>query len=191
MPDPDLDNELDAIARGDAEAFARWLSEAEHPLRRSLRPVAAWVDTEAVLQEGLLRLWQVAPRFTRDGQPNGLLRLAVTICRNLATSELRRHRPDLSADELTVRIALERQTLTQPATPDPLLRRVIARCREKLPTKPAEALTARLESAGGEDDETLATRLGMRLNTFLQNFTRARKLLASCLDKNGVRLEEL
>ena len=33
-----------------------------------------------------------------------------------------------------------------------------------------------------------AERLGMRLNTFLQNFTRARKLLADCLERQGVAL---
>ncbi|MDQ3262624.1 MAG: sigma-70 family RNA polymerase sigma factor [Myxococcota bacterium] len=191
MPDRDLDTELSAIARGDAAAFARWLGAAEHELRRSLRPVAAWVDTEAVLQEGLLRLWQVAPRFTPDGRPNGLLRMGVTICRNLATSELRRHRPEVSAEEITVRIRLEQEAISPEQLPDPLLRRVIALCRAKLPRKPAEALAARLESIGGDDDETLAARLGMKLNTFLQNFTRARKLLAQCLGKNGVRLEEL
>lgn len=191
MPDRDLDGELSAIARGDSDAFARWLSAAEHELRRALRPVAALVDVEAVLQEGLLRVWQVAPRFKADGRPNGLLRLAVTTCRNLATSELRRTRPELSADELTVQIRIDAQHFTQPATPDPLLRRLIALCREKLPGKPAQALAARLEDAGAADDTELAARLGMRLNTFLQNFTRARKLLAECLAKSGVRVEEL
>jgi DNA-directed RNA polymerase specialized sigma24 family protein len=187
MPDRDLDQELDAIARGDADAFARWLSGAEHELRRSLRPVAAWVDAEAVMQEALLRIWQVAPRFVRDGQPNGLLRLAVTVCRNCATSEMRRLRPEISTgalEELGAAIELG----VEPATPDPLLRRLIEKCREKLPGKPAQALMARLNSAGADTDETLAERLGMRLNTFLQNFTRARKLLAECLGKQGVEL---
>lgn len=190
MPDRDLDGELAAIARGDADAFARWLSAAEHELRRALRPVAALVDVEAVLQEGLLRVWQVAPRFRPDGRPNGLLRLAVTTCRNLATSELRRTRPELSADELTLQIRIDAELSTAPPSPDPLLRRIIALCREKLPGKPAQALAARLEDGGGAEDTVLAARLGMKLNTFLQNFTRARKLLAECLGKNGVRLEE-
>jgi hypothetical protein len=69
------------------------------------------------------------------------------------------------------------------------LRRIIAICREKLPRKPALALMARLSSAGGEPDLVLAEQLGMKLNTFLQNFTRARKLLAECLARNGVDLE--
>ena len=51
-----------------------------------------------------------------------------------------------------------------------------------------EAFEARLGSAGGDDDTTLAESLGMRLNTFLQNFTRARKLLADCLGTKGIAL---
>jgi RNA polymerase sigma-70 factor (ECF subfamily) len=37
-------------------------------------------------------------------------------------------------------------------------------------------------------DETLAEHLSMRLNTFLQNFTRARKLLAKCLEERGIHV---
>jgi len=69
--------------------------------------------------------------------------------------------------------------------PDPLLRRAFFECRDQLPEKPAAALSARLE-ASGEADEALAANLGMRANTFLQNFTRARKLLADCLQKKGI-----
>ena len=54
----DLDIHLTAIAAGDATAFAAWLAGAELPLRRRLRPFASSVDTEAVLQEALLRVWQ-------------------------------------------------------------------------------------------------------------------------------------
>ena len=186
----DLDSELDAIAQGDADAFARWLAGAEHELRASLRPAAALVDAEAVLQEGLLRIWQVAPRFRRDGKPNGLLRLGVTVLRNLVHSELRRTRPELVAEDVLAEIRLP-SGAEDPALPDPLLRRAIERCREKLPPKPASALAARLEGAGGQDDEELAASLGMRLNTFLQNFTRARRLLAECLGRAGIRVEEL
>ncbi len=88
----DTDRELAAIAAGDADAFARWLARAEPALRRSLRRFAVAVDTEAVLQEGLLRAWQVAPRCERDGRPHGLLRLSMRIVQNLAISEARRRR---------------------------------------------------------------------------------------------------
>lgn len=188
-PAADLDVELKAIALGDAEAFGRWMSGAEHALRAALCPFAEWVDVEAVLQETLLRVWQVSPRFRPDGRPNGLLRLAFTIARNLATSELRRNRPTAAQlDELERALASSSEQRFAP--PDPLLKKVIEECRRRLPRKPALALAQRLDSAGGEPDDVLAGRLGMRLNTFLQNFTRARKLLADCLRSRGVELVE-
>src|SRR6185437_5928786 len=75
----DLDVHFPAIAAGDAGAFGRWLAGAEPCLRQSLRPFAARVDTEAVVQEALLRTWQVVPRHAPDGRPNSLLRLALRI----------------------------------------------------------------------------------------------------------------
>ena len=88
----DLDAHLPSIASGDAPAFGRWLAGAEEPVRRSLRSFAAVVDAEAVLLETLLRVWQVAPRVERDGQPNALLRVALRIARNAAIDEVRRAR---------------------------------------------------------------------------------------------------
>ena len=178
----DLEQHTAAIRAGDPDAFGRWVAGAEPLLRKALRPFAASVDTEAVLQEALLRLWQVAPRFVPDGRPDGLLRLCGRIARNLATDEIRRLRA-VPVDEA----ALERAARPEePTPPDPLLRRLIAECRERLPKKPALALAARLEAAGAEPDERLAARLGMRRNTFLQNFGRARRLLGDCLKRRGV-----
>jgi len=191
MAGGDLDSELPAIQRGDAGAFGRWMAAAEPELRRALRPLAAAVDAEAVLQEGLLRVWQVAPRLEPDGRGNSLLRLAVTVTRNVALTELRRFRPELSGDEVIARAQLAHDAGRAPPLPDPHLRAAIALCREKLPRKPAEALDARLRSGGADPDETLAARLGMRLNTFLQNVTRARRFLQDCLKRRGVPLEEL
>jgi RNA polymerase sigma-70 factor (ECF subfamily) len=187
-PVNDLDAHLAAIVAGDARAFARWVTLTEGSLRDGLRPFARVVDTEAILQEAFLRVWQVAPRFVPDGRPNGLLRLASTIARNLALSEARARR-SLPAEIEDLELALARLAQGDAAPPvDPLLRKVIATCRERLPEKPALALAARLDSGGGEPDEPLAERLGMRLNTFLQNFTRARKMLADCLREHGVEL---
>src|SRR3954452_20513699 len=86
----DLDEHLAAIQAGDADAFERWVAAAEATVRLALRSFAARVDTEAVLQETLLRIWQVAPRFVPDGRPNALVRLAVRTARNLAISDVRR-----------------------------------------------------------------------------------------------------
>jgi DNA-directed RNA polymerase specialized sigma24 family protein len=181
----DLDVHLGQIAAGDPDAFARWVAGAEPTLRESLRSFAALVDTEAVLQEVLLRLWQVAPRVEPDGKPNSLFRLGIRIARNLAVSERRRlHGEPLEDEEGQPGQA----DLELRGTPDPMLRARIRECHDKLPAKPQEALAARLASGGGEADEVLAARLSMRVNTFLQNFTRARRLLAECLKASGVDL---
>ncbi|HYV48236.1 MAG TPA: hypothetical protein VFA20_25425 [Myxococcaceae bacterium] len=191
MAGGDLDRELPAIRGGDEGAFGRWMAGAEPELRRALRPLAASVDVEAVLQEALLRVWQVAPRLEVDGRGNSLLRLAITAARNVAISELRRLRPELSGDEVIARAQLKIDAEIAPALPDPHLRAAIAQCREKLPRQPAVALEARIHNGGGDPDETLAERLGMRLNTFLQNVTRARRFLLDCLKRRGVPVEEL
>jgi RNA polymerase sigma-70 factor (ECF subfamily) len=183
----DLDAELPAIAGGDAGAFSRWLAGAERPVRESLRSFAAVLDVEAVLQEALLRVWQVAPRFVPDGRPNGLVRLGVRIGRNLAISEVRRLRA-VPTEPGDIEAALARAERPA-APPDPMLRESIRTCREQLPAKPRQALEARLASAGGGGDPDLAESLGMRLNTFLQNVTRARQLLAECLRRRGVILD--
>jgi RNA polymerase sigma-70 factor (ECF subfamily) len=144
------------------------------------------VDVEAVLQEALLRVWQVAPRFQPDGKPDGLRRLAIRIARNLAVSELRRTRAR-PVEPGDLEDALPETRATEP---DPMLRRAIALCRHKLPPKPRQALDTRLASAGAQDDLELATSIGMRVNTFLQNFTRARQLLAECLRKRGIVIDQ-
>jgi RNA polymerase sigma-70 factor (ECF subfamily) len=185
----DLDALLPAIAAGDAGAFGRWLAGAEPMLRASLRSFAARVDTEATLQEALLRTWQVAPRHAPDGKPNSLLRLAVRIAKNLAIDEARRARVSPADEEALERAGAALAEAAAIAGPDPMLARVIQECRGNLPDKPRAALAARLEGGGAEPDETLAARLSMKLNTFLQNFTRARKLLAECLEKRGVDLD--
>lgn len=182
----DLDVHLPGILARDPMAFARWMSSSEPNVRESLRSFATVVDVEAVLQEALLRVWHASPHFVPDGQPNALLRFAVRIARNLAISEVRRTKARPVDDE-----TLERMTPPEePAPPDPMLRAKIEECYGRLPDKPRQALDARLQSHGRTDDDALAASLSMRLNTFLQNFGRARKLLAECLEKQGVRITE-
>ena len=81
--------------------------------------------------------------------------------------------------------------VVEPIEPDPLLRRLLDECRRRLPDQPARALSTRLEQ-GMQPDRTLAASIGMQLNTFLQNISRARRLLMKCLEEHGVNvLEEL
>lgn len=195
MPEPATtatdDDLLPAISAGDAAAFARWLAGAEDRLRGSLRSFAERVDVEAVLQEALVRVWQLAPRVVPDGRPHALLRLAIRIARNLAVSDLRRSRLEPVEADALERLAADADTFT-PAPDrwrDPLLRRAIEECRKRLPARPAHALNARLANAGAEPDARVADRVGMRLNTFLQNIIRARRFLADCLRKRGIDLD--
>lgn len=185
MSDPrDSDVELPAIQRGDAEAFARWLVLAEPPLRAGLRKFATMVDTEAVLQEALLRTWQVAPHCHGDGRAHTLLRFAMRVTQNLAIDEARRHRllPTAFGDELP-------EPFVEPANaPDDAVRAAVASCLGKLPPQPARAITLRLADEGRTTDRDLAVGAGMTTNTFLQNITRARKLLAECLQRAGIDL---
>jgi DNA-directed RNA polymerase specialized sigma24 family protein len=185
---PDLDHLLPAIAAGDDGAFARWVAGAEARVRQSLASFAAQVDVEAVLQEALLRAWQRAPGLVPDGRPDALVRWTVRTAYRLAVDEVRRRHGTVPAGDELAGI-LERLETDTPAEPDPLLRAHIHDCRDHLPGKPRAALDARLESGGGDPDATLAARLGMKLNTFLQNVTRAKKLLADCLERKGVELE--
>lgn len=185
---PDLDVHLAGIRAGDAQAFGAWLVGAEPSLRRGLRSFARQVDVEAVLQEALLRTWQVVPRFEPDGKPNGLVRLAQRIAWNLSISEIRRQKRQPTTDPELLEAGLDASQRYEPNLPDPLLRETIERCRDKLPPQPKRALELRLEGEGRVPDATLAERLGMRKNTFLQNMSRARKLLQECLERAGIDL---
>jgi len=160
-------------------------------MRDSLRSFASVLDVESVLQEALLRVWQVAPRFVADGRPNGLLRLGIRIARNLAVSELRRTKSRPVPEEDLERALAQAEVVDSGrGGPDPLLREVLAKCHERLPEKPRQVITIRLSSEGGRSDDELASLVGMRANTFLQNFTRARRMLADCLKKHGILVEE-
>lgn len=174
------------------------MAGAELPLWRSLRPFAASVDTEGVMQETFLRVWLLAPRCAPDGKGNSLLRMAHRVARNLAIDETRRrHRETPWEQESGDTGAVggpghDPGPIPNPAPPsDPILKKRIAECFEKLPGKPLEAISARLNSWGRHSDKVLAENLGMRLNTFLQNITRARRLLAECLLQYGIELERL
>lgn len=180
------DVHLARIAQGDPDAFAAWLSSAEHEVRGSLRAFAASVDTEAVLQEALLRVWQAAPRVVPDGRPNALLRFAVRTARNTALSELRRRRLRVLEPEALERAADAAALEAADEAPDVLLREATRACVESLPPKPREAMVARLDGSGVVPDEVLAERLSMRKNTFLQNVTRAKRALLECLRDKGI-----
>ena len=183
----DSDSHLRGIVARDVQAFARWMAATELSLRRSLRSFAGSVDVEAVVQETLLRTWEVAPRHRPDGRPDSLLRLALTIARRLAIDIARRERRQVPYDE-SVEAELSQDAMPEPM-PDPLLARVLRACLQELAGRPARAMRVRLGASGERDDE-LAAMAGMAVNTFRQNVSRARQAIGRCLAGKGVRVEE-
>lgn len=181
----DTDNLLPAIQAGDTDAFAAWMARAEPRIRASLASFATAADTEAVMQGTLLRVWQVARRFTPDGQPESLTRFAVRTARNLAIAETRRRHSSALTDDM-LRDATEEFATTSGPDMDHL-RAAIAGCLEALAPKPREAMAARL-AAPGVRDRFIAATVRMTVNTFLQNITRARAALAECLRRHGIDL---
>jgi DNA-directed RNA polymerase specialized sigma24 family protein len=183
-----LEHAFAGTQAGDAEAFAAWVHLVELPLRANLLPFARTIDVEAVFQEGLLRMWKLAPVLRLSG-PNASLRYAFRLMRNLALSEARR------ATRLTPFELKDIEDLPEahidPTPPDPVLRRLIVSCLKRLPGRPREVLLRRLADGGHSPDRALAETLRMEVNTFLQNIVRARKLVAACLEREGVRLEEV
>jgi RNA polymerase sigma factor (sigma-70 family) len=174
--------QTEAIAAGDADAFASWMAAAELRLRGSLRPFARDVDTESVLQECLLRVWQVAPRFKPDGKPEGLLRFAMRTARNLAIDEVRKQGRGVG-------LPPELDPGPGPHIERAWLRTLLLGCLERLPERARLALEMRLRSSGARD-EVLAEAVGMTLNTFFQNIRRARLALLGCLKQHGYNPEK-
>ncbi len=183
------ENTFGLARKGNVEAFARWMGMIEIPLRKSLRRFARAVDVEVVVQETLARMWLVACDSGRTlAGPGASLKFALRIARNVALEEIRRYRHHRFV-ELEELDRLPEGSI-DPEPPDPALRRAIEDCIHRMPEQPRTALSARTGTAG-EPDREIAARLRMKLNTFLQNIVRARKLLADCLERRGVRLAEI
>lgn len=170
---------------GEPDGFARWVHLCELPLRRSLRSFAAAVDVEAVLQEGLLRMWRLAPRLDLRGQ-NASLRFALRLVRNLANAEARRLGTVREVDPDSLG-SFDEGAVEPECVPDDALRRAIHKCFGKLPQRLREAMEARVRGCA---DREAACALGVKINTFRQRLVRARRHLADCLRAAGIRLED-
>lgn len=173
---------------GNSMAFEEWMGSVELPIRLSLRRFARAVDVESILQETLLRMWLLAQDSGRalEGE-NASLRFSIGMARNLARAEARRFGKEtlLPPEDLP----------DIPIPPDPTaftgLLLAIRECIEKLSRKPLDALRARLDFGAMFLDREIADRIGMTLNTFLQNITRARRSVMDCLQRRGIPLEEV
>lgn len=172
----------------DSAAFADWMGGVELPIRLSLRRFARAVDVESIVQETFLRMWILAqdPERSLEGT-DASLRFAIGMARNLARAEARR----MGRETLLPPEDLPEVAVHPDPTSDPGLMLAIRECIEKLSKKPMEALRARLQWGAMLMDRELAQQVGMTLNTFLQNVTRARKLVLICLERRGIPLEEV
>ena len=172
----------------DSAAFVDWVGSVELPIRLSLRRFARAVDVESTLQETFLRMWVLAQDSDRtlEGE-DASVRFAIRMARNLALAEARR----LGKETLLPPEDLPEIAVPPDPTLDPGLMLAIRECVEKLSKKPFQALHARLQWGAMLLDRELAERVGMTLNTFLQNITRARKLVLSCLERRGIPLDEV
>lgn len=180
----DTDRDLEGIAAGDHNAFARWVAAAEPRIRLSLYRFCRFVDTEVVVQETLLRMWQLAPRFTPDGKSDAMLRYAIRTAHNLAVTEARRNR---TRNPIDLHEPPESGTAVPPPLSESKLREAVERCLKELPGRPSSAIRARLRDPHVRDD-ALAEGLGMTVNTFFQNIRRARLALLECLQRHGFAL---
>ena len=182
--------ELFQLARlGDRGAFTQWMGMVEIPLRRSLHRFARAVDVEAVVQETLVRMWLLAgdPRRVLEGS-RASLKYAFAVGRIVALEEMRRYRQDRFVELDVIENLPEGRINPDPS--DPALARKLQDCLAGLPGRPREALWARVHN-GSLPDRQLAADLRMKANTFFQNIVRARRLLRECLERRGVRLEEI
>jgi RNA polymerase sigma factor (sigma-70 family) len=184
----EVDSAFAEACRGNPAAFACWIGLVEVPLRLSMRRFLQAVDIEAVLQETLLRMWIYAQERGHELEgESASLKYAIGMARNLARAEARRTRREASIPTED----LPEIPIPPEAHSDPELRRAILECLAKVAARPLRALRARIDFGGYRSDREIASGIGMTLNTFLQNIVRARKQIASCLERRGVSLREV
>jgi DNA-directed RNA polymerase specialized sigma24 family protein len=186
----EIDSAFELARLGNDDGFEQWLRLVEIPVRASLRPFARAVDVEAAVQETLLRMFLVVrdPERRLVGR-DASLRFAIRVARNVAMEQVRHLRHETLVDPAD--LEQEGPCCDPDPLADPALRRAILSCIERLPQKPREALLARLKDGHTSPNRDVAASVRMLVNTFLQNITRARKLLARCLEERGVHLPEV
>jgi DNA-directed RNA polymerase specialized sigma24 family protein len=183
-----IDATFERARAGSRAAFADWMGTVELPLRRALGHFARAVDVEAVIQEAFLRMWLFSQDRGRTlSGENASLRFAIGLARNLARAEGRR----LGNERLLPPEDLPEQPVDPEPPSDPGLREAISDCVQRLAARPLQALRARIQTDGLLPDRQIAAEIGMKLNTFLQNIVRARRQVATCLERKGISIGEV
>ena len=98
-----IDQSFQRAQNGDPEGFTDWVRAVELPLRGTLRRFARHADVESIAQEGLLRMWRLAPTVKLEGD-NASLRYAAVLVRNLqqiTRYETSEYLPDVDILDIT------------------------------------------------------------------------------------------
>lgn len=173
----DLARELEAVTKGDEEAFRRlWQAAAPVLLALCLRLLRRRPAAEDALQECFVRVWRNAHRYDRAlGEP---LAWMAAIARNVALDQLRRERGraeasledggiERAADALPDRLDLDGTDL--------------ARCLDRLPPMQRRAIL--LAYYRGLTHSELAEALGVPLGTAKSWVRRGLIGLKDCLER--------
>ena len=177
--------EWQAIAQGNQDAFSRWFARCEIQLRRSLRSFARTIDVEAVVQETVMKVWELAATIGPRGRPDFLLHWAQEVAKNHALN-----RSDRAKREVPLEAHHDLPTRATVSASDPILRARIRECLAALSASTRRVLEARLHDAGQHSDRDLSAMLGMSYDTFRKNLSRAREALEQCLREHGIDLSE-
>jgi RNA polymerase sigma-70 factor (ECF subfamily) len=177
---PELNELVAAVARGDRQGLARLYTAASPQLFGiALRIMKRRDRAEEVLQDAFVSIWQRARDY--DAAKGSVMTWMASIVRNGAIDVLRRDRPSLSLDD-----APGQETWASPE-PDPFEAalasaeaRRIRDCLGTLDDKPRQAIT--LGYYDGLTQEELAAKLSAPLGTIKSWVRRGLLRLKDCLE---------
>lgn len=181
MHDPSV-GLLQRIRLGDASAFDDLITRHQSALRAHLRRYVSQTDTEDLLQELWLRVWQRAGQW-QGGKP---LAWMLTIATNLALNHLRRRQvlPTTLEEEELLELSPTPSDALLPGPEEEVIWRDevrrVSSALEMLPEEKQQAL--RLIRIEGMSLREAADRLGVPIGTVKSRLHHARKLLMEHLE---------
>ncbi|MBX7257593.1 MAG: RNA polymerase sigma factor [Candidatus Hydrogenedentes bacterium] len=166
-----------AAARGDLKAFELWCTRLERPLYGYAFGMVRNVhDAEDIVQETLLRMYRLARERRLRDDAGSARSLAFGIAHNLAVDTFRRRRGAQPVSEARSPEAYQSAEAS-------LVREQVERAVAELPEKQRSAWM--LRTYGELSYAEIAVVLGISLEDVKVGIHRARKRLATLLDRDG------